>query len=120
MPGSPPTSTTEPGTSPPPSTRSNSPMLVVSRDSSETVTSLSAVIAGGSILPAQPLRRLCATPAFSGSAASIAISLSVFQRPQSVHCPCHLLCSEPHSAQTYAVLRRALDLPDFPIIEPLR
>src|SRR5690606_13725027 len=57
MPGSPPTSTTAPSTSPPPSTRSNSPMPVLTRASSWWRTSPSAVTFGASTLPAQPLRR---------------------------------------------------------------
>ncbi len=107
MPGSPPTSTTAPSTSPPPSTRSNSPMPVLTRASSLWRTSLSAVIFGASALPAQPLRRVAGGPA----AASSAIWVSVFQALHSPHCPCHLLNSAPHSLQTYAVLA-------LPIVSP--
>ena len=103
MPGSPPTSTTAPGTRPPPSTRSNSPMPVLTRASSLWRTSASAVTAGASGLPAQLLRRLAAaTPAapLAADAGSTTNSLKVFQAPHSPHCPCHLLWSAPHSEHT--------------------
>ncbi len=46
MPGSPPISTTEPCTRPPPSTRSSSPMPVSVRASVVSITSVSGVILG--------------------------------------------------------------------------
>ncbi len=99
MPGSPPISTTAPSTRPPPSTRSNSPMPVDTRAWSRCSTSLSAVIFGASVLPAQPLRR-AAAGALAAAALSSTISLSEFHAPHSVHWPCHLLYSAPHSPQT--------------------
>jgi hypothetical protein len=76
-------------------------MPVDTRASSPWRTSLSAVTCGASSFPAQPLRRAAGDCA---AAESSTISLSEFQAPHSPHWPCHLLCSAPHSAQTYAVL----------------
>lgn len=76
-------------------------MPVDTRACSDCCTSLSAVILGASALPAQPLRRDVAGEALPpGVALSSTISLSVFHTPHSVHCPCHLLYSAPHSPQT--------------------
>src|SRR5690606_5446071 len=85
---------------PPPSTRSNSPMPVETRASSWCRTSPSGVTFGASTLPAQLARREAGD--FRAAAVSSTISDSVFQAPHSAHWPCHLLCSPPHSPQTYA------------------
>src|SRR5690606_22698149 len=82
MPGSPPSSTSDPGTMPPPSTRSNSLMPVVSRSASTTSTSAYSVArwppgAGAA------LRALTAAPAPTGS------STSEFHAPQSGQRPSH-------------------------------
>lgn len=62
---------------------------------------LERVILGASVLPDQPVRREAAGDALPpGVALSSTISLSVFHTPHSVHCPCHLLYSAPHSPQT--------------------
>src|SRR3546814_2998436 len=105
MPGSPPTSTTAPSTRPPPSTRSNSPMPVETRASSWWRTSPSGITFGASTLPAQLERRDAGD--FCAAADSSTISDSVFQAPHSAHCPCHLLCSPPHSPQPYATFALA-------------
>ncbi len=56
------------------------------------------MIFGASTLPAQPERR--AAGDLAAAALSSVISLSTFQAPHSVHCPCHLLYSAPHSVHT--------------------
>ena len=74
-------------------------MPVLTRRCSVCCTSLSAMIFGASTLPAQPERREAGED-LVGVALSSVISLSVFQTPHSVHWPCHLLYSAPHSLQT--------------------
>src|SRR5690606_8028486 len=70
------------------------------RASSWCRTSPSGVTFGASTLPAQLARREAGD--FCAAAVSSTISDSVFQAPHSAHWPCHLLCSPPHSPQTYA------------------
>src|SRR5690606_21310314 len=100
MPGSPPISTTEPSTRPPPSTRSNSPEAVEKRGTSSTLTSARVLRLAWS--PAQPARPE------GGAAPSMMVSTRVFQAPQSPHWPAHLGKVEPHSVQPYMRLALAI------------
>ncbi|MNZ45836.1 hypothetical protein D3C78_635000 [compost metagenome] len=105
MPGSPPISTTEPSTKPPPRTRSSSLEAVEKRGTSSTLTSASVLICA--CCPAQPVRPL-------GAAApplSTMVSVSVFQAPHSPHWPAHLGKVEPHSVQPYMRLALAIGTP---------
>ena len=95
MPGAPPTSTREPRTAPPPSTRSSSPMPVGKRSSS--VVSTSAMVLGRFRATPRALPRL-ADGDFLG-AFSAGRSTMVFHAPQAGHLPCHLGVSLPHSVQ---------------------
>ena len=91
MPGSPPNKITAPSTSPPPSTRSSSPMPVGSRGTSAAVTlesSCTCVVSA-----AHDWKR-----AFFGSGAAMP-SCKVFHSPQCGHLPCHLGTVPPHSVQ---------------------
>src|SRR5450830_1549316 len=102
MPGSPPISTTEPSTRPPPSTRSSSPDAVEKRGISSTLTSARVLICA--CCPAQPVRPL-------GGAApplSTIVSVRVFQAPHSPHWPAHLGKVAPHSVQPYMRLALAI------------
>ena len=96
MPGSPPTSTAEEGTRPPPSTRSSSAMPVTARG-------------GGSVLPARPTkltgRPVAALPAGPGRATGVSSSM-VFHSPQVSQRPAHLGNTAPQDWQT----KRGLDL----------
>ena len=49
---------------------------------------------------AQPERRDAGEALLAGVALSRVISVSTFQTPHSLHWPCHLLYSAPHSLQT--------------------
>src|SRR5690606_28466633 len=101
MPGSPPISTTEPSTNPPPSTRSSSPEAVEKRGTSSTLTS--ARVFSCACWPAQPPRAAGAAPPDS-----IMVSVRVFQAPHSPHCPAHLGKVAPHSVQPYMRLALAM------------
>ena len=90
MPGSPPTSTAEAATSPPPNTRSNSVMPVCARG-------------GGSAVPCSPTKsRLDAlAPGLSAPArASPGSSTMVFHSPQDSHLPAHFGVTAPQDWQT--------------------
>ena len=91
MPGAPPTSTREPFTAPPPSTRSSSPMPVEKRISS--ASSISGRATGRGPGPIRTSGR----PAFPLGALSP--STMVFQAPQAGHFPAHLGVSLPHWVQ---------------------
>src|ERR1700744_5373708 len=93
MPGSPPISTTPPGTRPPPSTRSNSLTPVEKRGTSDA--SISARRCTGALLASDWKR--CA----EGDSATV--STSVFHALHAGHCPCHLGDCPPHSVQVYIV-----------------
>src|SRR5216117_1213627 len=93
MPGSPPTSTTEPATSPPPSTRSSSARPVERRSAAPAVT----VASGRGFSPRAARAR------GSGSASSTI----VLHAPQPGHCPSQRGAAWPHCWQTKAE-RRAL------------
>ncbi|VFT09309.1 Uncharacterised protein [Pseudomonas aeruginosa] len=103
MPGSPPISTTEPSTRPPPRTRSSSVEPVVKRGISSTLTS--ARVFRLACWPAQPPR-----PEPLG-AASTTVSTRVFQAPQSAHWPAHFGKVAPHSVQPYMRLALAMGTP---------
>src|SRR3989475_2700790 len=94
MPGSPPTSTTEPWTRPPPSTRSSSARPVVRRSASPAATATRGRTAAGA-------RGLRARGSATGS------STIAFHAPQPGHWPSQPEAGRPHSWQTQAV-RRAL------------
>src|SRR5579863_1574023 len=90
MPGSPPTSTADAGTSPPPSTRSNSAMPVAQRG-------------GGSALPASPTNatRLPVAPFAAGPGrAAIASSTMLFHSPHASQRPAHFGATAPQLWQT--------------------
>ena len=102
MPGSPPISTTEPSTRPPPNTRSNSPEAVEKRGISSTLTSARVLICA--CCPVQPARPVgAATPPLS-----IMVSVRVFHAPHSEHWPAHLGKVAPHSVQPYMRLAFAI------------
>ena len=103
MPGSPPTSVSEPGTMPPPSTRSSSPTPLSTRGLSSSTISLSST---GSA----PLPRACLSflPATASGSASMGVSVSVFHWSQAGHLPSQRVVSYPHSEQTYLVLSFAM------------
>ncbi|MNS46599.1 hypothetical protein D3C72_791020 [compost metagenome] len=98
-PGSPPRSTSEPGTTPPPSTRSSSPRPVEKRSSS--VISIWA-IGVGRVLATKAAAR--AALAVTGAVGATVSSTSVFHSLQSGQRPIHLACSAPQFWQTYLVL----------------
>ena len=105
MPGSPPISTTEPGTMPPPSTRSNSANPVGSRGTVSTGTSDSRAI--DEVSASMPAAGRRPPASFFGSRNSS----SVFQAWQAGHCPSHLAVVLPHSRQTNWVLAVAMFRP---------
>ena len=96
MPGAPLTSTREPRTAPPPSTRSSSPSPVVKRSSSLLWISSSRLGAGA--------RMLLRTAAFGENAAGGVYSCKVFHIPQAGQRPCHLGVSFPQLEQRKTVL----------------
>ena len=103
MPGEPPSRTSEPGTSPPPSTRSSSPIPVFSRGirgawTSDSVTGLTARPAGAPVRAEGPRDP-------PGTATS---SLSVFHSPQPGHCPIHFAEEWAQAEQTKRVVGRAI------------
>ncbi len=79
-----------PGTSPPPSTRSNSSMPVGCAGSLR-----GRMAPARSTAPAVPARR----PGSASRAAPATVSTSVFQAPQWGHWPCHFGLWPPHSVQ---------------------
>src|SRR4051812_27230270 len=90
MPGSPPTNSAEPGTSPPPVTRSNSPMPVGRRwGGASSVLRSSRVIL-------RPFTRRDAPDPSGGATPS---SVMVFQPPQASHLPDHLAVDAPQDWQ---------------------
>src|SRR5690348_2244131 len=98
MPGSPPTSSAEPGTRPPPQTRSNSAMPL-SRRATACAT------------PSRPTKaslRPLPWPSPLGALSRAASSTSVFQPPQSSQRPAHFGCAVPHCWQTKRAWARAM------------
>src|SRR5262245_30319743 len=99
MPGSPPTSSTEPLTKPPPVTRSNSATPDASRGAS------CAVPVSGSSANGRPLRDGLIVRASVASALSSAM---VFHSPQESHLPCQRPVTAPQFWQTKESVRRAM------------
>src|SRR6185437_4267073 len=94
MPGSPPTNSADPGTSPPPVTRSNSAMPVGRRwGAASSVFRSSRVIL-------RPLTRRAAPEPRGGAMPS---SVMVFQPPQASHLPDHFAWVAPQDWQTKLV-----------------
>src|SRR5271156_3380421 len=109
IPGEPPSSRREPGTRPPPSTRSSSPIPVDMRFTGAIPTSLSG--RGASLGPGtaalEPPRRPRRPPAraslpVTGASGS---STSVFHASHPGHWPCHWADCKPHCVQLWMVLR---------------
>src|SRR3954447_24711427 len=94
MPGAPPSNTSDPGTKPPPSTRSSSAMPVPSLSERSAFTSRS-----GTGLGAPP--DLALPPRTARAAAGALTCSSVFQAPQPAHCPVQVRAACPHSEQRY-------------------
>ena len=92
IPGSPPSSTTDPGTRPPPRTRSTSARPELCRPGSTAATASSATV----------------RPAARGTASRFQVvavdpSTRLFHSPQPEHRPAHLANSSPHDEQTSTV-----------------
>ena len=110
MPGSPPTSTSEPGTMPPPSTRSSSAMPLLKRSAADETTSDRAT--GPEAAPPAPSRTcLPLLPARPRAGATTASSTNESQAPQSGQWPSHLLSWRPHPPQTKTVPRATVRRP---------
>src|SRR5262249_4716092 len=90
-PGSPPMSSAEPGTKPPPATRSNSAVPVMRRGGS-----LSTVFRSSNAI----LRPRLRGPALLPSGRAVSSSVIVFQPPHASHLPAHLDVTFPHDWQT--------------------
>ena len=99
MPGEPPISTREPGTMPPPRTRSSSLMPVRMRATWVASTCLS----GKGVAAAVPFWR-----AFAGAVGSGAVSTSVFHSPQPGQRPVQAMATWPQVWQTCRVRMRAM------------
>ena len=102
MPGSPPSSTSDPGTMPPPSTRSNSPMPVESRACCSISMSAYKRARCRRARQRVAMRR---APARRRSRPARS-STSEFQAPQSAQRPSHFGDCAPHSWQTKTVVGR--------------
>src|SRR4051812_17414941 len=100
MPGSPPISTSEPGTTPPPRTRSNSSIPDDSR--SATTVSMSAYNCGPAA--AASVYRFAASVDTARAASAGRSSTSEFHAPHSAHRPSHFCDCAPHSWQLNTVL----------------
>jgi len=107
IPGSPPSNTMLPGTSPPPSTLLNSSSCISIRGSSFADISLRYC---GLFLWSNPLTRAFAADfaAREPESLEILISLNVFHSPQLGHLPIHLADSCPQLSHTYAILSLAI------------
>ena len=90
IPGSPPTRVAEPGTSPPPVTRSNSAMPLVLRGGWVSAP----------LRPTNSMRRPFFAPRPFGALSGACSSTSEFQAWQAGHWPAHFGCEAPHSWQT--------------------
>jgi hypothetical protein len=100
MPGDPPSSTSEPGTSPPPSTRSSSPMPVSSRACFSAATSASRVGRPAAARGAAARPFATGLPRVS--------SISVFHSLQPGHCPIQRGVSAAQAEQTKTVDARGM------------
>ena len=89
MPGSPPTSRSDPGAKPPPSARSSSALPLRIRETSSPEISPMGRGPPEALSPLGPV---------AGGGAEL--SSSVDQAPQSGHLPAHLVWTEPQDAQT--------------------
>ena len=103
IPGSPPMSTIEPGTMPPPSTKSNSSIPVFHRSASEPSTvrsfGVSAMVPPSPKEVWPPIRRAAPMP-FAVVALGVAISsVSVLHSPQASQRPAHFGYSAPQLVQ---------------------
>ena len=94
IPGSPLNSTIEPGTRPPPSTRSISPIPLAMRSASALDTAAMASTAAPEAAEARALSVLRRLPP------GRTVSTSVFHAPQPEHWPDHLGALVPHCWQT--------------------
>ena len=111
MPGSPPSSTMLPGTSPPPSTRFNSASCMSMRGSSCDEMSFSRStlpVANAEDCAEVPLFRPFLVSPSLGEELATLISLNVFHWPQAGHLPIHLADSCPQLSQTYMILSFAI------------
>ena len=107
MPGEPPSRTSEPGTRPPPSTRSSSPMPVREpRRALRRCTSRSGTGAAGGRAPATPAAPARARGRAGAGARS---STSVFHSPQPGQRPCHFGLCVPQAEQLKIVAGLATD-----------
>src|SRR5262245_11067632 len=124
IPGSPPTSSSEPGTMPPPSTRSSSRMPVLARSVEESDTSASGTAPSRRTAPTGTQRP---RPAGFGAAPLVLVagaSLAVFHSPHAGQCPNQRGCSLPQAVQKnedFGVFAGFVGLPlDFIIGHPQR
>ena len=101
MPGSPPTSTSEPGTMPPPSTRSSSSMPLENRSVADETTS-DRRTGPVAVPPPAPSPLFAPRPRRLGAAATTS-STNESQAPQSGQWPSHLASRRPHSPQVKTV-----------------
>src|SRR5688572_33118082 len=99
MPGSPPRTVTDPGTSPPCRTRSSSPTWVA--DGAQAVASTSAMGSGTALDGEAAL----------GSDRSTTSSTNEPHTSQAEHRPAHFGCWAPHSWQRYVVFALAMPAP---------
>ena len=102
MPGSPPTKVREPGTIPPPSTLSSSPIPALIRSSLSKDTSDRRE--GSVLLPPLPAAPVFTEPPMPFAVTLILSSTIVFHALQAGHCPVHFADSCPHSWQKNRVV----------------
>ena len=103
IPGSPPTKTRDPLTTPPPNTRSSSSYPVFIRSCSSSWISDS--LAGFILMPVTPPDPVLEIPRFpEASAFATGSSTNVFHSRQPGHWPSHFADSNPHSLQKNAVV----------------
>src|SRR6266545_2196900 len=108
IPGSPPTRTIDPGTMPPPRTKSNSARPVFHRGSAAPTTLPS--LRGVATCPPSPRERAPANlraaplPPPGDGVRATGSSTSVFHSPQTSHLPAHRGWSAPQLVQRYIVL----------------
>jgi len=104
IPGSPPISMTDPGTTPPPHTRLNSPIPVLIRSTAPKAT---------------PDRGMTSAAGAEAASTGASASMMVFHSPQEGHFPCHFGESAPQAVHMkyffcraichFAVLKKSLD-----------
>src|SRR5262245_51270039 len=104
MPGSPPSSTSEPGTTPPPRTRSNSPMPDERRSALVVSTSAYNFAAVDVLNCAYRLAGLPAEAEPDSSTRAGRSSTNEFHAPHSTHFPIHFGDCAPHSWHTKTTL----------------